>query len=394
MTKFLSWLRAYWHWTTAGEGSRWRPIIGFGVPIFVLLVIFGITSGGGDDEGTATRPSETPPSSAANTELTPSGGLAVEPTAPTLQPTPTEQVSAPTVVEAPTLQPTPTEQVSAPTVVEPPTPPTPVASTRLVVTVAIPALGRPTYDRDDWRHWVDADGDCQDARQEVLTEEGLSPVVFRTSQSCQVASGQWYGSFTGTTVTDPSELDVDHMVPLANAHESGAWAWTSLRKMEYANYLTYDGHLIAVTASANRSKGARGPEEWRPPNQAYWCQYATDWTTIKNEWDLTATSAEATALQEMLSTCTEPVTLIVEQGEVGVTPTADPPIVQGEVDATPTPMPQEGPTAQDALALYDDNGNGRITCAEARNHGIAPVYRGHPAYQYMNDLDNDGVVCE
>jgi len=55
---------------------------------------------------------------------------------------------------------------------------------------------------------------------------------------------------------------------------------------------------------------------------------------------------------------------------------------------------QQAPAAQSALALYDDNGNGRITCAEARRHGIAPVPRGHPAYQYMNDRDNDGVVCE
>ncbi|MCH2254850.1 MAG: excalibur calcium-binding domain-containing protein [Vicinamibacterales bacterium] len=47
-----------------------------------------------------------------------------------------------------------------------------------------------------------------------------------------------------------------------------------------------------------------------------------------------------------------------------------------------------------ALQQYDDNGNGRITCAEARRHGIAPVRRGHPAYRYMNDRDNDGIVCE
>ncbi len=45
------------------------------------------------------------------------------------------------------------------------------------------------------------------------------------------------------------------------------------------------------------------------------------------------------------------------------------------------------------LERYDDNGNGRITCAEARRHGIAPVRRGHPAYIYMHDADNDGTVC-
>ncbi|MCY4073419.1 MAG: excalibur calcium-binding domain-containing protein [Chloroflexi bacterium] len=60
----------------------------------------------------------------------------------------------------------------------------------------------------------------------------------------------------------------------------------------------------------------------------------------------------------------------------------------------PAQPAQQAPAAQSALALYDDNGNGRITCAEARRHGIAPVPRGHPAYQYMDDRDNDGIVCE
>ena len=48
----------------------------------------------------------------------------------------------------------------------------------------------------------------------------------------------------------------------------------------------------------------------------------------------------------------------------------------------------------DVLARYDDNRNGRITCKEARRHGIAPVHRSHPAYRYMRDGDGDGVVCE
>ncbi len=67
------------------------------------------------------------------------------------------------------------------------------------------------------------------------------------------------------------------------------------------------------------------------------------------------------------------------------------PTAQTPQQATPTPAQ---PAQVNALDLYDDNGNGRITCAEARNHGIAPVRRGHPAYQYMNDRDNDGTVCE
>ena len=127
----------------------------------------------------------------------------------------------------------------------------------------------PDYDRRQWRHWVDADGDCQDARQEVLVEESVGIIIFTDTDQCRIASGQWVAPFTGTVVTDPSKLDVDHLVPLANAHWSGGHAWDSNRKRSYANDLTNPGHLVAVTASANRSKGAKGPEDWRPPDEAY-----------------------------------------------------------------------------------------------------------------------------
>ena len=121
------------------------------------------------------------------------------------------------------------------------------------------------YDRDNWRHWTDADGDCQNARHEVLVAESLVAVTFKTNNECQVVTGEWVGAFTGTTVTDPSSLDIDHFVPLANAWKSGAWAWDEDKKEEYANYLDDPHHLIAVTASANRSKGAWGPERTGNP---------------------------------------------------------------------------------------------------------------------------------
>ena len=123
------------------------------------------------------------------------------------------------------------------------------------------------------------------------------------SSGCKVIGGQWFAAFTGTYVYDPGLLDIDHFVPLANAHASGGWAWSSADKRDYYNDLTDPQHLIAVTASANRSKGSRGPDQWKPPDSSYWCQYAYSWADIKARWGLTATSSETNALQTMLEGC-------------------------------------------------------------------------------------------
>ena len=79
-------------------------------------------------------------------------------------------------------------------------------------------------------------------------------MTYKSDQQCRVDAGLWFGLFAGTTVAEASKLDIDHLVPLANAHQSGGWAWTTERKQQYANSLDDPDHLIAVTASANRSK--------------------------------------------------------------------------------------------------------------------------------------------
>ncbi len=129
----------------------------------------------------------------------------------------------------------------------------------------------------------------------------LAPVTFKTDRNCRVASGEWFGAFTAATVSNPSKLDIDHVVPLANSHRPGGWAWSAERKRAYLNSLEDPDHPITVTASANGSKGARGPESWRPANESYWWEYARDWTRIKQTWGLTMTDSEAQALHEMLA---------------------------------------------------------------------------------------------
>ena len=208
---------------------------------------------------------------------------------------PAEPVPVPPT-PTPTLIPLPTEAPTSTPVSKP------IPGLHDLVVAPIPE-DLPKYNRREWRHWVDADQDCQDARQEVLIEESVGLIVFTDSDKCRVESGEWLAPFTGTVITDPGKLDIDHLVPLANAHRSGGHAWDADRKRAYANDLINPAHLVAVTASANRSKGARGPEDWRPRNERYWCQYATDWVTVKVEWELKVTPAEFEALGEMMRRC-------------------------------------------------------------------------------------------
>ena len=255
------------------------------------------------------------------------------------------------------------------------------------MTVTLPPLGdpapnRPAYDRGDWQHWTDDDGDCQNTRHEVLVAESTAPVTFKTGRQCQVATGQWAALYTGATVTDAGSLDVDHLVPLKHAHDSGGWQWDSDRKRQYANDLTAADHLIAVTASANRQKGSQGPAEWKPLNPAAWCQYARAWITVKLTWGLTSTTAEHTALREMLGTCAN--------GGAMVAPVAAP-------TATPRPLPTATPvpTARPSGGPYA-NCEAAVAAGEPRVRGSKGNGRGFVAWKVPSarDGDGDGVVCE
>ena len=157
------------------------------------------------------------------------------------------------------------------------------------------------YDRSLFKHWIDADGDSCDAREEVLIIESLEPVTLGTG--CKVLTGRWLSNFDGVVITDSSKLDMDHMVPLKEAWDSGANTWSASRRQAFANDIDLPEALIAVSASSNRSKSARDPAEWLPTNTSYRCQYVEDWMAVKVKWELSVDAKEFEALRSVSVGC-------------------------------------------------------------------------------------------
>jgi hypothetical protein len=154
------------------------------------------------------------------------------------------------------------------------------------------------YVRTLFNIWIDADGNGCNTRQEVLISESLTPAT--TGSSCRILSGSWFSPYDGVTTRTASSFDIDHMVPLKEAWDSGAWAWTSAQRQAYANDLTDARTLIAVSASSNRSKGDKDPAQWLPPRATYVCSYLANWISIKARWHLSMDRAESTAISSTL----------------------------------------------------------------------------------------------
>lgn len=161
--------------------------------------------------------------------------------------------------------------------------------------------GSTTYERTAFRHWSDADGDCLSTRAEVLVAESRVAVAYTSSSRCTVATGRWYSYYDGLTWTVAGDVDVDHVVALKEAWESGARAWTASRRERYANDLAYGRSLVAVTDDVNASKGDRDPAQWLPPRSAARCRYATTWVLVKYRWRLSVDLAERDRLSSLLS---------------------------------------------------------------------------------------------
>lgn len=157
------------------------------------------------------------------------------------------------------------------------------------------------YVREDWPHWLEAKG-CLNAREQVLIDESLEPAAL-SPDGCAAVSGLWRDPYVNEEVRNPQRLDIDHLIPLEEAHQSGGYDWPRQRRAAFANDLDDPRSLIAVTADANRAKGSKGPEEWLPPFEPYRCRYVADWIAVKARWDLRMDESERVAVGNILAAC-------------------------------------------------------------------------------------------
>jgi hypothetical protein len=155
------------------------------------------------------------------------------------------------------------------------------------------------YSRNLFKHWIDVDKDGCNTRYEVLIAEAI--VKPKVGAGCYLTGGKWRSPYDGKVFTNPTGLDIDHMVPLAEAWRSGAWAWTAAQRMDFANDLDDSRSLLAVTASLNRSKGDRDVAAWLPIKAQ--CNYISNWIAVKWRFDLTVDPAEGEFLQTKITDC-------------------------------------------------------------------------------------------
>jgi hypothetical protein len=237
---------------------------------------------------------------------------------------------------------------------------------RAIKNLPVRAETRAGYERSKFRLWIDANGDCQNTRAEVLIEESK----VRTTGPCTVRTGKWISYYDHTTFRDASKLDIDHLVPLAEAWDSGAKKWNSDTRKRYANDLADPRTLVAVSAHSNRSKGDRDPADWMPTYGK--CAYVRQWVAVKIRWNLNVNRSEKRALTQRGSHCANSLIKVrkaaIHTGSSGGTSGGG---------STGTTDPR-----------YD-------YCYEAKDAGYGPYYQGRdPEYAWYTDSDHDGVVCE
>lgn len=150
------------------------------------------------------------------------------------------------------------------------------------------------YQRKAWKHWTDSDRNCLNTRNEILKAQSLIPVTMN-KRGCKVVAGKWNDYYFPETHTLAKNVDIDHLVPLKNAHDTGGAIWSKKQKEAFAN----DPQNLVITYRAyNRQKGSKGIDRWLPVHRNYACKYIKDWISIKAKYQLRLTTAELNTIKD------------------------------------------------------------------------------------------------
>ncbi len=155
------------------------------------------------------------------------------------------------------------------------------------------------YSREDWKHWTDPDGNCRNTRHDLLYDTSKRKVTF-SYRTCTVKTGLWYDPYSDQEYTKASDLDLDHVVPLAWAFKHGGAKFAPDLKEQFAND---PDNLLLVRDVLNQEKSAQGPDEWLPPNLGYRCNYVQHFDRVVRKYELKYSSAEQRIITRMLDRC-------------------------------------------------------------------------------------------
>jgi hypothetical protein len=179
-----------------------------------------------------------------------------------------------------------------------PTPVSAATARTYLASLTVATENRTGYDRDLFPTWDTIEGTCN-TREYILKRDGTNVT---TDSACTATSGSWYSPYDGATWSAASDVDIDHLVPLAEAWDSGASKWTTAQREALANDVTRP-QLLAVTDNVNQSKGDQDPATWVPSRTAYVCTYVRAWVQVKHYYNLSVDSAEKSALTNYLASC-------------------------------------------------------------------------------------------
>lgn len=162
------------------------------------------------------------------------------------------------------------------------------------------------YDRvsDFGAPWTDVDQNGCDTRNDILGRDLTSVSRTIPENPCAVSSGVLNDPYTGTTIQfdrhDALTVQIDHLIPLHAAWQLGAWRWSNVRRVAFAND---PRELVAVSGVANQDKSDALADRWRPKNHGAWCVYAINSVAVHSDYTLGVTASEASALTQMLALC-------------------------------------------------------------------------------------------